>query len=49
MSNKVTKENYIKHLKDSVERLKILAHKLSLQAKELEEKGYISTDCYYAE
>ena len=41
------KEDYIKHLKDSAGRLRIMALLLEKQAKELKENGYISTDCYY--
>lgn len=41
------KNDYIKHLKDSVGRLRILALLLEKQAKELEENGYFTTTCYY--
>lgn len=47
LSDKEERDNYIAHLKDSAGRLRILAVLLEKQAKELAEKGYIETDCYY--
>ena len=41
--------DYVKHLRDSAERLKIMAILLKQQAKELEETGEIYTDLYYPE
>lgn len=41
------KQDYIKHLKDSVGRLRILALLLEKQAHELETQGYFTTTCYY--
>lgn len=41
------KQDYIKHLKDSVGRLRILALLLEKQAYELETQGYFTTTCYY--
>ena len=41
------KEDYIRHLKDSVGRLRILALLLEKQEKELEIQGYFTTTCYY--
>lgn len=42
-------DDYISHLKDSSERLKIMSILLAQQAKELEETGEIHTTCYYPE
>lgn len=41
------KKDYIKHLKDSVGRLRILALLLEKQVHELETQGYFTTTCYY--
>lgn len=41
--------DYVKHLKDSAERLKIMSIILKQQAKELEETGEIHTNLYYPE
>ena len=41
--------DYVKHLRDSAERLKIMAILLKQQAKELEETGEIHTNLYYPE
>lgn len=41
--------DYIAHLRDSAERLKIMAYYLSKQADEIEEFGYPKTTCYYPE
>lgn len=41
--------DYVSHLRDSAERLKIMAYYLSKQADEIEEFGYPKTDCYYPE
>lgn len=49
LTDEEVKRDYLAHLKDSAERLKIMAHKMSLQIKELEEKGYFTTDLYYPE
>lgn len=49
LSDEVMRRDYIAHLKDSAERLKIMAHLMSLQIKELEEKGYFTTSLYYPE
>lgn len=43
------KKDYVKHLRDSAERLKIMAHYLFCQADEIEKFGYPKTDCYYPE
>ena len=43
------KKNWCAHLRDSAERLKIMAHYLSKQADEIEELGYPKTTCYYPE
>lgn len=43
------KKDFVKHLRDSAERLKIMAHYLSCQANEIEEFGYPKTTCYYPE
>ena len=43
------KKEWIKHLKDSAERLKIMAYYLMKQAEEIEKFGYPKTDCYYPE
>lgn len=49
ISNNDEKTDYISHLKDSSERLKIMSILLAQQAKELEEFGEIITECYYPE
>ena len=49
LSSENDRKDYIKHLKDSVGRLRIMAILLEKQAKELEEMGYIKTDCYFAD
>ena len=41
--------DYVKHLRDSAERLKIMSIILKQQAKELEETGEIHTSLYYPE
>jgi hypothetical protein len=43
------KKDWVAHLRDSAERLKIMAYYLSQQAKEIEESGYPKTTCYYPE
>ena len=43
------KADFVKHLRDSAERLKIMSHYLSCQANEIEEFGYPKTTCYYPE
>ena len=43
------RKEFIKHLRDSAERLKIWSLLLSRQANELEETGYTDTVCYYPE
>ena len=43
------KKNWCAHLRDSAERLKIMAYYLSKQADEIEEFGYPKTTCYYPE
>jgi hypothetical protein len=49
LSNKEQREDFIKQLKDSSERLKVLSLLLARQAQELEETGFTSTMCYYPE
>lgn len=49
LSNEDDRKEFITHLRDSVERLKIWALLLSRQADELEETGYTDTICYYPE
>ena len=44
-----SRADYVKHLRDSAERLKIMAILLKQQAKELEETGEIHTSLYYPE
>ena len=43
------KKKWCTHLRDSAERLKIMAYYLSKQADEIEEFGYPKTTCYYPE
>ena len=43
------KEDWVKHLRDSAERLKIMSYYLMKQADEIEECGYPKTNCYYPE
>ena len=43
------KNDYIAHLKDSAERLKIMSLLLSRQAMELERDGKTKVNCYYPE
>ena len=49
LSNEDDRKDFIKHLRDSAERLKIWSLLLSRQANELEETGYTDTVCYYPE
>ena len=49
LSDEEQRKDFIAHLRDSSERLKVLSHLLSRQAQELEEKGYTDTICYYPE
>ena len=49
IDNQEDRDDYISHLKDSSERLKIMSILLAQQAKELEETGEIYTKCYYPE
>lgn len=41
--------NHVKHMRDSVERLKIMSILLAKQADELEQTGKITTTMYYPE
>ena len=43
------KEDWVKHLRDSAERLKIMSYYLMKQAEEIEEFGYPKTTLYYPE
>lgn len=43
------KKDWVKHLRDSAERLKIMSYYLMKQADEIEEFGYPKTNCYYPE
>ena len=43
------KRKFVVHLRDSAERLKIMAYKLFKQADEIEEFGYPKTTLYYPE
>lgn len=47
VKSKEEKDDYIRHLKDSVGRLRILALLLEKQINELETIGYVETNCYY--
>ena len=47
LDSKEDKENYITHLKDSAERLKIMSILIAEQAMELEQFGEIRTSLYY--
>ena len=49
LSDENDRKEFIKHLRDSSERLKIWSLLLSRQANELEETGYTDTVCYYPE
>lgn len=49
ISTENEREDYVSHLRDSAERLKIMSIILSQQAKELEEFGEIRTTLYYPE
>ena len=49
LDSKEDKEDYIAHLKDSAERLKIMSILIAEQAKELEQFGEIRTTLYYPE
>ena len=49
LENEDSRKDYIAHLRDSAERLKIMSIYLSKQADELEEFGESYTHCYYAE
>ena len=48
-SNEEEKADWVLHLKDSAERLKIMSYYLMKQAEEIEKYGFPSTDCYYPE
>ena len=48
-TNQEQKEEYVKHLKDSAERLKIMSYYLMKQVEEIEELGYPVTTLYYPE
>ena len=43
------KKDWVAHLRDSAERLKVMAYYLSKQADEIEQLGYPKTTCYYPE
>lgn len=43
------KADWVSHLRDSAERLKIMSYYLTKQADEIEEFGYPKTTCYYPE
>lgn len=43
------REAYVRHLKDSVERYKIMAYYLQKQIEEIEQFGYPKTSLYYPE
>jgi len=47
LSDKEQKEEFLKHLRDSQERLKILSLLLHKQEQEVLEFGYPKTSCYY--
>ena len=49
LNNEEDKKEWIRHLKDSAERLKIMSYYLMKQAEEIEEFGYPKTTCYYPE
>ena len=49
ISTEDERKDYVSHLRDSAERLKIMSIILSQQAKELEEFGEIRTSLYYPE
>lgn len=49
IKTKEDKKDWCAHLRDSAERLKIMAYYLSKQADEIEEFGYPKTTCYYPE
>lgn len=44
-----SRANHVKHMRDSVERLKIMSILLAKQADELEQTGKITTTMYYPE
>lgn len=44
-----SRKDWCAHLRDSAERLKVMAYYLSKQADEIEKFGYPKTDCYYPE
>lgn len=46
---KEDRDDFVRHLRDSSERLKILSHYLKCQADEIERDGYPTTSCYYPE
>ena len=49
LSDEDDKKDYVMHLRDSAERLKIMAYYLTKQAEEIEEFGYPKTTLYYPE
>ena len=49
LNNEKEREDWIKHLKDSAERLKIMSYYLTKQVDEIEKHGYPTTTLYYAE
>lgn len=48
-SKEEEKKDFVRHLRDSAERLKIMSYYLMQQAKEIEEIGYPKTSLYYPE
>lgn len=49
IATKDERKDFVIHLRDSAERLKIMAYKLSCQADEIEKLGYPKTTLYYPE
>lgn len=49
LNSEEDKKDWVKHLKDSAERLKIMSYYLMKQAEEIETQGYPTTTLYYPE
>ena len=49
LNNAEDKETWVRHLKDSAERLKIMSYYLMKQVEEIEKFGYPITSLYYPE
>ena len=49
LNNEEDRKDWVEHLKDSAERLKIMSYYLMKQVEEIEKQGYPTTTLYYPE